>query len=227
LRNFVFPFVENFAVYFEYAWTFLIDGPMRFKPPPGVSRTQKYRVYIYDCKNACGITFPDQIDLTTRTASSLIGVKNRFDGFSANDDPNPELGLMKVTAVHELFHAIQLGYRLGGPDWYWWMEASATFMEDEVFDGVNDYRNYLAAWTSAPHLPLDTQNGTHEYGSVLFCKYLAENFGTDIIQRIWKRRGDGTALEIIDGVLRNRKNRLARLTGKDLFASGFVLKLSS
>lgn len=221
VRNF--SFVENFSVYFEYVWTFFLEGSMRFKRPPSVSKTRKYRVYIYDCGDSFGVTFPDEMDLITNTASSFIGVRNSYDGLRANDDANPEIGLMKVTAAHEFFHAIQLGYRLGGPDWSWWLEASATFMEDEVFDAVNDYRNYLAAWANAPHLPLDTFNGTHEYGTVLFCKYLAERFGPEVIQCIWKRRQDETALEAIDGALRNRKNRLARLNGKDVFGSGFVV----
>jgi len=232
VRNF--SFVENFSVYFEYVWTFFLDGSVRFKRPPSVSKTlgakrrgkaafQKYRVYIYDCGNSLGATFPDKIDLTTNIASSFIGVRNSYDGLRANDDPNPEQGLMKVTAAHEFFHAIQLGYRLGGPDWSWWLEASATFMEDEAFDAVNDYRNYLAAWANAPHLPLDTFNGTHEYGTVLFCKYLSECFEPEIIQRICKRKQNETALGAIDGALRNRKNRLARLNGKDVFSSGFVV----
>jgi len=221
VRNFI--FVENFSVYFEYAWTFFSESAIRFKHPPGVSKTQKYRVYIYDCGNSFGITFPDEIDLTTNTASSFIGVRNSYDGLRTNDDSNPELGLMKVTAAHEFFHAIQLGYRLGGPDWSWWLEASATFVEDEVFDAVNDYWNYLPSWANAPYLPLDTFNGMHEYGTVLFCKYLAERFGSKIIQRICKRKQNETALEAIDSALRNQKSRLARLNGKDVFGSGFVI----
>jgi len=63
---------------------------------------------------------------------------------------------MKVTAAHEFFHAIQFGYPLGD-GWDWWMEASATFMEDEAFDAVNDYRQYLRPWLSSPEVPLDDE----------------------------------------------------------------------
>ncbi|MEW6378647.1 MAG: MXAN_6640 family putative metalloprotease [bacterium] len=61
---------------------------------------------------------------------------------SPNQDPEGSaLGAMKVSVAHELFHAIQYGYT----DWsdQWWEENSAVWMEDEVFDSVNDYLHYL------------------------------------------------------------------------------------
>jgi hypothetical protein len=152
-------------------------------------------------------------------------VRNNYDGFGGNDDTVPEQGCMKVTASHEFFHAVQFGLRLGGKNWQWWMEASATFMEDEVFDGVNDYRNYLVEWFRHPYFPLDTFNGSHEYGGIIFCKYLAERFGgAKVIRDIWQRKTATTQLMAIDGLLRSRqKKRLASANTADVFSSGFCI----
>jgi len=182
----------------------------------------KYEVYIYQM-DAYGVTFPERI-FPNGTASSFIGVRNNYDGFGRNDDPVPEQGCMKVTAAHEFFHAVQFGIRLGGVNWQWWMEASATFMEDEVFDGVNDYRNYLISWFRKPYLSLDTFDGSHEYGSIIFCKYLAERFdGVNVIRDIWHRTTAASQLDAIDRVLRRHRQRLASASADDVFSSRFSI----
>jgi hypothetical protein len=221
IRNFT--YVENYSAYFETSWRFYIDSPLGFSPPLGVSADKKYEVYIYQM-DAYGVTFPERI-FPNGTASSFIGVRNNYDGFGGNDDPAPEQGCMKVTAAHEFFHAVQFGIRLGGMNWQWWMEASATFMEDEVFDGVNDYRNYLTRWFRKPFLPLDTFDGSHEYGGIIFCKYLAERFGgATVIRDIWQRKTATSQLTAINSVLRSRhRKRLASANADDVFSSGFCI----
>ena len=49
----------------------------------------------------------------------------------------------QVTAAHEFFHAIQFAYDYGEDAWM--LEATATWMEERVFDKVNDNRQYLPA----------------------------------------------------------------------------------
>ena len=43
---------------------------------------------------------------------------------------------LKVTAAHEFFHAVQFAYDAYEDPWF--MESTATWMEDEVYDGIND-----------------------------------------------------------------------------------------
>ena len=61
---------------------------------------------------------------------------------------------MRVTAAHEFFHAVQFGY-----DYFedvWLMEASSAWVEDEIFDDIDDNRQYLAkSPLSSPAAPLD------------------------------------------------------------------------
>ena len=65
---------------------------------------------------------------------------------------------MRVTAAHEYFHAVQFAYDFGEDLWF--MEATATWAEDELFDRVNDNLNYLPyGQIGAPGVPLDSSRG--------------------------------------------------------------------
>jgi len=100
---------------------------------------------------------------------------------------NP-VGAAQATAAHEFQHGIQSGY-----DWWEgdnWMEATATWAEDAVFDDANDYVDYLngsEGWLAYPELALLYEDGWHEYGNVIWAKYLSENWGGDeTIVEIWE-----------------------------------------
>ena len=61
---------------------------------------------------------------------------------------------LQVTAAHEYFHAVQFGYDVAEDGWV--MEATATWAEDELYDGVNDNVQYLRSGPmSLPHGSLD------------------------------------------------------------------------
>ncbi|MGB2697523.1 MAG: DUF6055 domain-containing protein, partial [Candidatus Zixiibacteriota bacterium] len=110
---------------------------------------------------------------------------------------------MKVTAAHEFFHGIQMGYDAdefegGGSDYKpYWMEITAVWMEDMVYDEVNDYLGYLYYFFRYPWLSLKTfsHNSSdkpkyyHAYASCVWAIYLSEKFGQDIIKDIWTKCG--------------------------------------
>ena len=50
---------------------------------------------------------------------------------------------LRVTAAHEFFHAVQFGYDAYEDGWF--MEGTAVWMEDEVYDGIDDNHQYLQA----------------------------------------------------------------------------------
>ena len=215
-----FAYVENMGLYFEAAWRHYFEGPIRYSIPPGVDGTHKYRIFIYDIGQVYGVTYTERTDLPS---ASYITMRNNYRGFGENDDSDPEQGSAKVTAAHEFFHAVQFAYPVGD-DWDWWMEASSTFMEDEVFDAVNDYRNYLDSWFGSPELPLDQFDGEHEYGSVVFCKHLAEKFGgAATIRAVWRRARRPSALHALDTALKARRRKLASANRPDVFSQSFVV----
>ena len=116
--------------------------------------------------------------------------------------PDPQ-GAAEVTAAHEFFHTVQAGYEWGEEDW--WVESTAVWAEELVFDGVDDYLQYInggGSWLEYPELALVYDGGTHEYGDVIFALYLAENHGgATAIREIWDRCVSQSPLDAVDAYL--------------------------
>jgi hypothetical protein len=104
--------------------------------------------------------------------------------FSQAQFGNEVFGLtaMEVTAAHEYFHAIQFAYDVSEDDWL--MEGSAVWMEDLVYNDINDYYQYLpVSQMGLPFVPLDYSSpssddsltGQSKYGAFLFFRYLEDH----------------------------------------------------
>lgn len=88
---------------------------------------------------------------------------------------NTPLGNLKVTAAHEYFHAVQFAYDAFEDAWF--LESTATWAEDELFDGVDDNVQYLrTSPLTRPRTPVDSSDGIGVYGSWIFIRYLTERF---------------------------------------------------
>jgi hypothetical protein len=114
-----------------------------------------------------------------------------YAGFPFNDDPEGDaIGALRITVAHELKHAIQRMYSPwteGG-----WLELDATWIEDVVFDAVNDYRNFIRGSGSPftdPSLPL-FQSSFASYEDCNWETYLAATLGFDHLRAFWERRRD-------------------------------------
>ena len=127
------------------------------------------------------------------------------------------LAALRVTAAHEFFHAVQFAY-----DWLedaWFMEGTATWIEDEVYDGVDDNRRYLDAASplARPEVALDHGRGGFEYGAWIFWRYLSERHGAGVVRDVWNRAASGPdgsnpySLTALDGALGARGVAFDRL----------------
>lgn len=133
------------------------------------------------------------------------------DFSSAEFPTNSPLENLQVTAAHEFFHAIQFAYDVTEDIWF--MEGSAAWIEDEVYDSVNDNRQYLASSQFRnPTVPLDASRGLGVYGTWGFLRYLSDGFGAGIIKKAWKRADyspggpDDYSIQAIDRVVSNETN---------------------
>jgi len=114
--------------------------------------------------------------------------------------PNLPDNSLKVTLAHEFFHAVQFAY-----EWdedFWFMEGTAAWIEDEVYDEINDNMIYLAPTWKAntllnPGVPLDTfSSNWPNYGTWTFFKKLSERYPAKagslpaIIHEIWDVAAD-------------------------------------
>ena len=102
--------------------------------------------------------------------------------------PPPSTGLpgLQVTMAHEFFHAVQFAYDALEDTWF--MESTSTWMEDEVYDAVNDNLQYLTdSPISMPDVPLDYNGGFNVYGDWIWPRFLVESGGdATIVRRAWE-----------------------------------------
>ncbi len=80
---------------------------------------------------------------------------------------------LKVATAHEFFHAVQNAYDAFEDPWM--LEGTATWIEDVVYDRVNDNLNYVfGSPLSRPTVPLDISQRPFVYGSFIFWRFLSE-----------------------------------------------------
>ncbi len=198
--------VEEVSDVLEEVWTTEIDG-LGYRPPKSDATSDDdggdnggnrlLDVYLVNLgPNIFGYCTSDD-------PHAHPGSRYRYWDLSAYcvlDDDYAEFGYpdpkdpLQVTAAHEFFHAVQFAY-----DAYedlWLMESSAVWVEDEVYDSVNDNRQFLAdSPLSQPMRPLDKSQGFQVYGTWIVWRFLAEYFGRpspdpSIVRAVW-HRADG------------------------------------
>ncbi|WP_244931581.1 MXAN_6640 family putative metalloprotease [Nocardioides sp. W7] len=141
-----------------------------------------------------------------RSATAYCALDNDFAEFPSHT-PTENL---QVTLAHEYFHAVQLAYDLTEDPWF--LESTATWVEDEVYDGVNDNVQYLRnSPMSQPGVPLDQGEGMRVYGSWIFFRHLSEvepraqGGLPTIIREIWERAaGPAYSIQAVEAVLGER-----------------------
>ncbi|HZV80967.1 MAG TPA: MXAN_6640 family putative metalloprotease [Geobacteraceae bacterium] len=183
-----------------------------YTAPPNIP----YDIYLQQLAslNEFGHTQTEQ--LIGQSATSYIVVDNDFaDSIFSPYNGTPAL---QITAAHEFHHAIQYGYNYYFEVWY--AEATSSWMEDEVYDSVNQLYDYSVSYLQNPSLSLDTPVSLTTgggYGRWIFNRFLAENHGTDFVRSIWTKLSQTTAqngndipmLPVIDSVLNTAASTLA------------------
>ncbi len=91
---------------------------------------------------------------------------------------------LEVTVAHEYNHILQFGYDAYQDAWF--AESTAVWMEDEVYNGINDYLRYVRRWVKRFDTPL-TANSIKEYGSTVWNKWLTRRYGRSIMRSAWSR----------------------------------------
>jgi len=177
-------YVDSTLIYLEYAWQVIVVNLGYGRPMPdgtlGGSRD------IIDCylkdlspKSLYGVTNPDVA--VSGSVTSYMTVDNSF---TERIYPTKGYDALKITTAHEFFHIVHYSY-YGGYDSVWWMEHTAVWLEDYAWDNVNDYLNYAGFLFSDRNLPLDTWNGSFEYGASLFAFHIAQKYGNTMLRSIW------------------------------------------
>jgi len=91
-----------------------------------------------------------------------------------------DLSWAETMAAHEFNHSIQFSY--GFAHEFWWWEATATYVEDSVYDS-DWWAYYVTGYSDSPHVAMnasDQQNQEifwHMYGMAIWNFYIHENLG--------------------------------------------------
>ncbi|UCC81221.1 MAG: hypothetical protein JSW64_07655 [Candidatus Zixiibacteriota bacterium] len=226
-------YINDLLDIFEYVWEYEVEflnyvGPLTDNGRGGDDRLDVYLVNLGS--GVFGFTIPDPDSFNQYQMPGYIEIDNDFAGTHYGGSLETVLQAARVTAAHEFFHTVQYAYDetefdfidVNIPATYkpWWLEASSTWMEDIVFDDVNDYLFYLPFFLPFPHMSLGTFSyvwGTvesyHPYGACVWPIYLSEKYGVDIIRRIWE--GCATVqgynlLNVTDSLMRFRSSSLEK-----------------
>ena len=168
----------------EASWTRIVDR-LGYRPPAADAEQggdPRFDVYLADLSSQgyYGFCAPEDLVPGQRArASAYCVLDNDMAGLGAA----PLEGLAATTA-HEFFHAVQYNYDVAEDPWF--MEASATWMEEQVFDDVDDNRQFLGlSQLGDPTTPLDSTRSM--YGNWIFLQWLAQRYGTHAVRQVWER----------------------------------------
>lgn len=188
-------------------------GGMGYKKPLGDGSkggNSKLDVYLKDVgsKGLYGYCAPEKKKYRY-TYSGYCVLDEDFD--PAQFGGAPALSSLKVTAAHEFFHAVQFAYDAAEDRWF--MESTATWIEERYADGINDNKQYLQyGQLGAPHESLDTfvNGGGNQYGNWAFWEYLTQRKGNSLVKNVWKKAAtykgapDQYSTQALKTVLKNK-----------------------
>ncbi|HOF60589.1 MAG TPA: FlgD immunoglobulin-like domain containing protein [Candidatus Latescibacteria bacterium] len=148
----------------------------------GTGGDVRYDIYLRNLapQYVYGLTYSGSngyMEIDNDFAESIYAYPGVFDSRGARG--------LRVTLAHEMFHSIQFLYVSYRTDWAWWMEMTATFMEELMYTDVNDYYQYLRPdWYKDtifenPALGLTSyaSGSVHPYSGMVFLLFLWQKHG--------------------------------------------------
>ncbi len=187
----------------ELAWTVQVDE-LGYPAPDGAD-AYRFNVYLGDS----GGNSPSSLGNSGYFFYDDDGWPMVVLGPSAASDVG---GQGRITAAHEFFHAVQAAvgtYSYDGPG-DWWHEATAVWMESQVFPGDPNTPAFLFGFALLPEIPLNSfkypgsgaTEEFHQYGAFVWPTHLAEQHGPDIIYDSWMGGGPSEQpLSVLDDAL--------------------------
>lgn len=184
-------YVEAAASAADYTYEKLVED-VGFKDPRNVD-TVLYNINIGNLEHLDS-SFGKVYGLARSSYPNTteIEVRNAYHSqynFPPNDHENDEIGALKVTIAHEIFHAIQYQYT----NWHGptgeleWIEMDAVMMEEVVFPNVNDYHNYLTNFSSIFKSPIVSTPGSYTHATWFL--YYVQFYGIDFWREVWEKLG--------------------------------------
>jgi hypothetical protein len=197
-------FRDSIATAAERSWSQVVGMGFRQPPsdagdPDGGGGNGLYDIYVQNldpgylgvCYGQYTVPSTPRIDCTSYTV-----IDNDYAGYG---DP---YDLMQVTVAHEFCHACQYSSNYTVATWY--MESTSVWVEDVVFDDINDYRVYLSYYLDYPYASFEWSDptGLRMYGSCVWNFFLSEFVAPLAVPEVWNAlEGDNKVYPRTDAVL--------------------------
>lgn len=206
-------YVDSACVVLDFALG-RIEGELKYGPLPidTAGEDDAYDVFIESLSPGLfGETVPDG-------TIGGSGGNDRYFSYMVIDNDfadlrTPGLDGLRITAAHELFHAVQLSaYGVWDTKEFYFYELSSVWMETMIYPAVEDYladaQDYFTLFAGASFATYST--GFRGYERSVFALYLAQRFGPDVIRRVWENVREERVLSAIDEALRSKGSSLRR-----------------
>jgi len=183
---------QAFAQMQYVADTYANSGYRRPKPDGSKGGDARVDIYLDQLQPGLyGYCTTDQKQLT-KPGHYDVWAYCVLDADYAGFPTHTPLENFEVTAAHEYYHATQFAYDIADDGWF--LEATATWAEDELYTSINDNYQYLKdSPITHPGRPIDKFGNVFHYGVWNFFRYLTEHYPAKtgalpgLLLDMWKR----------------------------------------
>ncbi len=231
-NNGIVDYAELVADAAEHSWEVEVNALGWTPPPPdrGEGGDTRYDIYLkntsyYGYTDPAGGFVGDNVNSPFRHERAAyytyIVLENDYRGFAG-----VPRDLARVTLAHEFNHALQFGYD-GSEPAIWLYEGVATWVEDEVYDEINDNWQYLSTFLGKPEVCLSSMLNSrdpHPYSTWIFFRYISEHVGgADTVRAVWESAIQYDGYDAVAHALSTVNRRLADVYAD--FAVSILLQL--
>lgn len=152
----------------------------------GGTGTDKTDVYLIEFGgDFFGYSSPDEGQDGAVSKQAYLVLDNDYDEFGSIDP----IDALQVTMAHEYNHVLQFAYDslVSLRKDLWMYEASATWMENEVYPDIDDYLGYVPSFANSSRVPLtgNSPDGLKIYGAAVWNHFLAESMDPAVVRDAW------------------------------------------
>ncbi len=216
-------YVNMVAEIMEHVYQVEIEQMGWPAPPPdnGFGGDDRYDVYLLNIfeDGTAGFAdggFPETLvgdnpntpGVETRSHYSYLALDNDYTELEDYGGESESVtAVLQSTAAHEFKHAIQFGMDGEEPlEWLW--EATATWIQGQVYPHVRDADEDLLAVVKSPDTCQAAYGGetrvedeNHWYGLWIFLQYISETYGPETVRSIWENAQELDGYEALEVAL--------------------------
>jgi hypothetical protein len=155
----------------------------------GGSGTNKTDIYLLEFNGRYfGYSSPDEGQGPATAKQAYLVLDNDYEEFVSADLTATEA--LQVTMAHEYNHVLQFAY--DSQEDIWMFEATAVWMENQVYPSIDDWTNFVPYYANGLLVPLTDPRGLRIYGAAVWNHFLAETGDPAVVRDAWDVSPDVT-----------------------------------